>query len=186
MKPMYSQGKLVRFTKACPECTATSLCHSCRLKKTHEPCNQSPLVEDCDATFKIFKTGQTQIHGANICKYGFKKTRCTLRVSIRRMWKPRVAARQLFQLVLPPSGDSKTISDSQVTAEVSLHCHLHNGFRVVLIVLIADFREIPSQSSCLSMLRHFMFLVFSRRGFLVDSGRILQSQRKSYQPNSSL
>lgn len=41
----------------------------------------------------------------------FKKTRCTLRVSIRRMWKPRVAARQLFQLVLPPSGDSKTISD---------------------------------------------------------------------------
>lgn len=73
MKPMYSQGKLVRFTKACPECTATSLCHSCRLKKTHEPCNQSPLVEDCDATFKIFKTGQTQIHGANICKYGFKK-----------------------------------------------------------------------------------------------------------------
>ena len=49
-----------------------------RLKKTGEPCNQSPLVEDCDATFKIFKTGQSP-NTSSWSKYMqiWQKTRCT-------------------------------------------------------------------------------------------------------------
>ena len=75
MKPMYSQGKLVRFTKACPECTVTSLCHSStdskRLANLAIKVHLWRIVMQPSRSSRLAKA-QTQVHGANICKYGRK------------------------------------------------------------------------------------------------------------------
>lgn len=116
MKPMYSQGKLVRFTKACPECTATSpesQLDSKRIPNLAIKVHLWRIVMQPSISSRIQDLQDWP--NTNLCSKDmqmWQKTWRTLGVSIRRMWKPRVAARQLFQLVLPPCGDLEAMIGS--------------------------------------------------------------------------